>query len=81
MAKRPKKNKEAGEAFKKLLKDNNFTQYKLEQATGLDKSVITSREQIYEHTLKRLQTFKTYVMEGLKQEAWQQYFEIRQINI
>ena len=41
VAKRPKKNKEAGEAFKKLLKDKNFTQYKLEQATGLDKSVIS----------------------------------------
>ncbi|MBD2676842.1 MULTISPECIES: NACHT C-terminal helical domain 2-containing protein [Nostoc] len=38
---RAKKNKEAGEAFKKLLKEKNFTQYKLEQVTGLDKSVIS----------------------------------------
>ncbi|MEH2309477.1 helix-turn-helix domain-containing protein [Nostoc sp.] len=44
-------------------------------------TLITSREQIYEHTLKRLQSFKTYAMEGLKQEAWQQYFEICHINI
>ncbi len=44
-------------------------------------TLITSREQVYEHTLKRLQSFKTYAMEGLKQEAWQQYFEICHINI
>ncbi|MEH1909987.1 helix-turn-helix transcriptional regulator [Nostoc sp.] len=44
-------------------------------------TLITSREQIYEHTLKRLQSFKTYAMEGFKQEAWQQYFEICHINI
>ncbi|MEH2300605.1 MAG: helix-turn-helix domain-containing protein [Nostoc sp.] len=41
MAKRPKKNKEAGEIFKKLLKEKEFSQYKLEQVTGLDKSVIS----------------------------------------
>ncbi|MDZ8082109.1 MAG: ATP-binding protein [Nostoc sp. DcaGUA01] len=44
-------------------------------------TLITSREQIDEHTLKRLQTFKTYAMEGLEQKAWQQYFEICHINI
>lgn len=38
---RAKKNKEAGEAFKKLLKEKKFSQYKLEQVTGLDKSVIS----------------------------------------
>lgn len=38
---RAKKNKEAGEAFKKLLKQREFNQYKLEQATGLDKSLIS----------------------------------------
>ena len=38
---RAKKNKEAGEAFKKLLKQRKFNQYKLEQATGLDKSLIS----------------------------------------
>ena len=38
---RAKKNKEAGEAFKKLLEQKGFNQYKLEQATGLDKSVIS----------------------------------------
>ncbi|MBW4423920.1 MAG: ATP-binding protein [Nostoc desertorum CM1-VF14] len=43
-------------------------------------TLITSREQIDEHTLKRLQTFQTYAMEGLKQEVWQQYFEICHIN-
>ncbi|WP_190559886.1 helix-turn-helix domain-containing protein [Anabaena sphaerica] len=41
VVKRAKKNKEAGEAFKKLLKDKNFSQYKLEQVTGIDKSVIS----------------------------------------
>ncbi len=44
-------------------------------------TLITSREPIYEHILKRFQNFKTYVMKGLKQEAWQQYFEIHKINI
>ncbi len=38
---RAKKNKEAGEVFKKLLKEKEFSQYKLEQVTGLDKSVIS----------------------------------------
>lgn len=38
---RPKKNKQAGEAFKKLLKEKGFTQYKLEQVTGLDKGLIS----------------------------------------
>ncbi|MEH2396804.1 tetratricopeptide repeat protein [Nostoc sp.] len=38
---RAKKNKQAGEAFKKLLKEKKFSQYKLEQVTGLDKSVIS----------------------------------------
>ncbi|MEJ6482787.1 LuxR C-terminal-related transcriptional regulator [Nostoc punctiforme UO1] len=44
-------------------------------------TLITSREQIDEHTLKRLQTFQSYTMEGLKQEVWRQYFEICNINI
>ncbi|MBC1240519.1 helix-turn-helix domain-containing protein [Nostoc sp. 2RC] len=44
-------------------------------------TLITSREQIQEHTLKRLQTFKSYSMKGLEKEAWQQYFEIFHINI
>ncbi|MBD2244884.1 helix-turn-helix domain-containing protein [Nostoc sp. FACHB-888] len=38
---RAKKNKEVGEAFKKLFKKKDFSQYKLEQATGLDKSLIS----------------------------------------
>jgi transcriptional regulator with XRE-family HTH domain len=38
---RAKKNKETGEVFKKLLKEKEFSQYKLEQVTGLDKSVIS----------------------------------------
>ena len=38
---RAKKNKEAGEVFKKLLEQKGFNQYKLEQATGLDKSLIS----------------------------------------
>lgn len=38
---RHKKNKEAGEAFKKLLEQKGFSQYKLVQATGLDKSLIS----------------------------------------
>lgn len=41
MVKRAKKSKEAGEAFKKLLKDKGFSQYKLEQVSGIDKSVIS----------------------------------------
>ena len=39
--KRHKKNQQAGEAFKQLMKDKGFTQYKLEQVTGLDKSLIS----------------------------------------
>jgi len=38
---RPKKNKQAGEAFKKLLEEKNFTQYKLVQVTGLDQGLIS----------------------------------------
>jgi transcriptional regulator with XRE-family HTH domain len=38
---RAKKNKQAGAAFKELLKQRGFTQYKLEQATGLDKGLIS----------------------------------------
>ncbi len=38
---RAKKNKQAGAAFKALLKQRNFTQYKLEQVTGLDKGSIS----------------------------------------
>lgn len=38
---RAKKNKQAGEAFKELLKYRGISQYKLEQLTGLDKSVIS----------------------------------------
>lgn len=38
---RPKKNKQAGEAFKELLRQKGFTQYKLVQATGLDKGLIS----------------------------------------
>jgi len=38
---RPKKNKQAGEAFKKLLEEKNFSQYKLVQVTGLDQGLIS----------------------------------------
>ncbi|MGM3306790.1 NACHT C-terminal helical domain 2-containing protein [Anabaena sp. WFMT] len=41
MLKKVRKYKESGETFKKLLKDKNFSQYKLEQVTGIDKSVIS----------------------------------------
>ncbi|MEH2085290.1 ATP-binding protein [Nostoc sp.] len=44
-------------------------------------TLITSREQIYEHTVKRLQTFTNYKLDGLKQESWQQYFETCKISI
>ncbi|MEH2116836.1 NACHT C-terminal helical domain 2-containing protein [Nostoc sp.] len=51
-----------------------------------DKSVqsvtlVTSREQIYEHTVKRLQPFTNYELDGLKQESWQQYFKTCKISI
>ncbi|MFN6482715.1 MULTISPECIES: NACHT C-terminal helical domain 2-containing protein [unclassified Nostoc] len=64
-----------------------YYSYYVELLTVLaDKSVqsitlITSREQIYEHTVKRLQTFTNYKLEGLKQESWQQYFETCKISI
>ncbi|GAX40274.1 TPR repeat-containing protein [Tolypothrix sp. NIES-4075] len=38
---RQKKSEETGEAFKKLLEQKGFNQYKLVQATGLDKSLIS----------------------------------------
>ncbi|MBN4006004.1 hypothetical protein [Nostoc sp. LPT] len=44
-------------------------------------TLITSREQIYEHIVKRIQTFTNYELDGLKQESWQQYFEICKISI
>ncbi|MEH2419271.1 NACHT C-terminal helical domain 2-containing protein [Nostoc sp.] len=61
--------------------------YYVELLTVLaDKSVqsvtlLTSREQIYEYTVKRLQTFTNYELDGLKQESWQQYFESCKISI
>ncbi|MEH2125001.1 NACHT C-terminal helical domain 2-containing protein [Nostoc sp.] len=64
-----------------------YYSYYVELLTVLaDKSVqsitlITSREQIYEHTVKRLQTFTNYKLDGLKQESWQQYFETCKISI
>jgi hypothetical protein len=42
---------------------------------------ITSREQIYEHKVKRLQTFTNYKLDELKQQSWQQYFKYRYISI
>ncbi|MBD2518319.1 helix-turn-helix domain-containing protein [Nostoc sp. FACHB-973] len=44
-------------------------------------TLITSREQIYDHTVKRLQTFTNYELDGLKQESWQQYFKSCEISI
>lgn len=44
-------------------------------------TLITSREQIYEHTVKRIQTFTNYELDRLKQESWQQYFKICKISI
>ncbi|HLO83931.1 MAG TPA: helix-turn-helix domain-containing protein [Nostocaceae cyanobacterium] len=41
MVKRVRKSKETGEAFKKLLDEKQFTQYKLEQVTGLNKGLIS----------------------------------------
>ena len=38
---RPKKNKPAGVAFKKLLKEKGFSQYRLQKETGLDKGTIS----------------------------------------
>jgi len=38
---RPKKNKPAGAAFKKLLEEKGFSQYKLAKETGLDKGLIS----------------------------------------
>ncbi|MBE8988251.1 NACHT C-terminal helical domain 2-containing protein [Nostoc sp. LEGE 12450] len=64
-----------------------YHSYYVELLTVLaDKSVhsvtlITSREQIYDYTVKRLQTFTNYELEGLKQESWQQYFETYEISI
>lgn len=44
-------------------------------------TLITSREQVYEHTIKRIKTIKTYPLDGLNKKAWQTYFEIFSINI
>ncbi|MEH1889981.1 MAG: LuxR C-terminal-related transcriptional regulator [Nostoc sp.] len=44
-------------------------------------TLITSREQIYDYTVKRLQTFTNYELDGLKQESWQQYFKSCEISI
>ncbi len=38
---RPKKNKPAGVAFKKLLKEKGFSQYRLQKETGLDRGTIS----------------------------------------
>lgn len=44
-------------------------------------TIITSREQIYEHKIFRLPTFYNYDLEGLNEKTWQEYFENKQIII
>ncbi|MBE9220245.1 AAA family ATPase, partial [Dolichospermum flos-aquae LEGE 04289] len=44
-------------------------------------TIITSREQIYEHKIFRLSTFYNYDLEGLNEKTWQEYFENKQIII
>jgi hypothetical protein len=44
-------------------------------------TIITSREQIYEHKIFRLPTFYNYDLEGLNEKIWQEYFENKEIII
>ncbi|MFN6468082.1 MAG: NACHT C-terminal helical domain 2-containing protein [Nostoc sp. SerVER01] len=44
-------------------------------------TLITSREQVYEPTIKRIKTIKTYPLDGLNKKAWYKYFESYNINI
>lgn len=44
-------------------------------------TIITSREQIYEHKIFRLSTFHNYDLEGLNEKTWKEYFENKKIII
>lgn len=44
-------------------------------------TILTSREQIYEHKIFRLSTFYNYDLEGLNKKTWQEYFENQEIII
>jgi hypothetical protein len=44
-------------------------------------TILTSREQIYEHKIFRLSNFYNYDLEGLNEKTWQEYFENKQIII
>ncbi|MTJ10372.1 hypothetical protein FJR04_22285, partial [Anabaena sp. UHCC 0204] len=44
-------------------------------------TIITSREQIYEHKIFRLLTFYNYDLDGLSEKTWKEYFESQEIII
>jgi hypothetical protein len=44
-------------------------------------TLVTSRESLHEPGITGFQTFQTYLLEGLKKKAWEQYFESQNISI
>jgi hypothetical protein len=44
-------------------------------------TLVTSREPLYEPGIMGLQTFQTYLLEGLKKKAWEKYFDSQNISI
>jgi hypothetical protein len=44
-------------------------------------TLVTSREPLYEPGIMGFQTFHTYLLEGLKKNAWEKYFDSQNITI
>ena len=44
-------------------------------------TLVTSREPLYEPGIMGIQTFRTYLLEGLKKKAWEKYFDSQNISI
>jgi len=44
-------------------------------------TLVTSREPLYEPGIMGIQTFQTYLLEGLKKKAWEKYFDSQNISI
>jgi Fe-S cluster biosynthesis and repair protein YggX len=44
-------------------------------------TLVTSRESLHEPGIMGLQTFQTYLLEGLKKKAWEKYFDSQNISI
>ena len=44
-------------------------------------TLVTSREPLYEPGIMGLQTFQTYLLEGLKKKAWEKYFDSQNISL